>query len=135
MEPTYEDSIHDEGAVRYVDLDDRQQGQVRIYYNLFAFWICCFMLIMVKMQLEIASPITLNHEDKPSEQNCIIPDRQPVNVGHSMTIRSRVIKKLPPALCSPYNERAVNVLEKLDKLERELYYWILTTKRVNGYFL
>ena len=37
----------------------------------------------------------------------------------------RTTKKIVEAMCSPYNVRAVNLKEKLNKEEREIMYWLM----------
>ncbi|KAL1535197.1 hypothetical protein AAHA92_31281 [Salvia divinorum] len=46
-------------------------------------------------------------------------------------VRTRAMKRMGPALCSPYNERAVPVTIKLSSEEKDMYYWVVWTQGDN----
>ncbi|KAL1548576.1 hypothetical protein AAHA92_16790 [Salvia divinorum] len=63
--------------------------------------------------------------------NVMIMDAIPISEIPMREIRSRESKRLSSALCSPFNQRIVKVGPKLTSEDKDLYYYILDTEKID----
>lgn len=75
------------------------------------------------MQIDNAAviPPTDNADNKKKGKQKIT-----IEQPHTMVKRTAAEKKKSTTLLSPFNERAVNVTDRLSTEDKDMYYWVLT---------
>ncbi|XP_047963170.1 uncharacterized protein LOC125207740 isoform X2 [Salvia hispanica] len=71
------------------------------------------------------------YQDRRQTTHKIAMEVPPISVELVRGVRMRATKRKSPALCSPYNERAVPIMIKQSAEERDMYYWLVWTQGEN----
>ncbi|XP_042032607.1 uncharacterized protein LOC121779348 isoform X1 [Salvia splendens] len=71
------------------------------------------------------------YQDRHQTTDKIAIEAPPISEELVRGVQKRATKRKGPALCSPYNERAVPITIKLSSEERDMYYWLVWTQGEN----